>query len=51
MDQQTGCDPKNHFAHVGKMVGGDHFPGITKMVDLGSGAKRQIRDIDLTRYA
>ena len=33
------CEPKDHFAH------------IRKMVDLGSGARREIEDIGLTRYA
>jgi DNA-damage-inducible protein D len=37
--QNAGHDPKDHFA------------GISKMVDLGSGARRQIDDIALTRYA
>jgi DNA-damage-inducible protein D len=29
----------------------DHFVDINKMVDLGSGAKREVEDIALTRYA
>jgi DNA-damage-inducible protein D len=37
--QTAGYDPK------------DHFLGIRKMVDLGSGAKRKIEDIALARYA
>jgi len=29
----------------------DHFPRVEKLVDLGSGAKRDIGDLHLTRYA
>jgi DNA-damage-inducible protein D len=29
----------------------DHFPGVRKMVSIGSGAEKEIEDIKLTRYA
>ncbi len=29
----------------------DHFPGVRKLVDIGSGTQREIDDIALTRYA
>jgi len=37
--EKAGYDPKDHFAPA------------RKMVELGSGAKRQVEDIALTRYA
>jgi len=40
----TACENSGYEAR-------DHFLGIRKMVELGSGAKRQIEDIALSRYA
>ena len=40
----TACEKAGYDAK-------DHFAAISKMVDLGSGAQREIDDIALTRYA
>ena len=40
----TACETSNSDPR-------DHFADIRKMVDLGSGAKREVQDIALTRYA
>ena len=41
---QTACEVSGH-----KTL--DHFAGVSKMVDLGSGSQREVDDIILTRYA
>lgn len=56
-----GYEKWENFLHViekakiaclnSKQINGDHFPAIGKMVTIGSGAPRDIRDIKLTRYA
>lgn len=36
--------------HQSGQIVGDHFSDVTRMVGIGSGAERQIKDIQVTRY-
>lgn len=41
---------KSSCANAGQAVA-DHFVDVNKMVDVGSGAQREVEDVALTRYA
>ncbi len=41
---KTACEVSDHDIS-------DHFAGVGKMVDLGSGSQREVDDVMLTRYA
>lgn len=41
---RTACEQSGHRA-------GDHFEDVLDMVDIGSGAQRQVPDVRLSRYA
>ncbi len=48
---QTAIDRAKEACEKSKGSVVDHFPGVRKMVSIGSGAEKEIDDIKLTRYA
>lgn len=50
MEPQTTVELIDRIKNTGGNVA-DHFRGVTKMVNIGSGAARTVKDYVLTRYA